>query len=186
MIIYKKGNLLDLASEGLYDIVLHGANCFCKMDDGIALQFALAFPEILHADFLTEIADKNKLGTYTEANVTRLNKNFKILNCYTQYAYAGFDIEISEFFDYQAYEKVLIKIAKQFPHAKIGMPLIGTGHAGGDMEQMLAITEKILSNHNVEIIIFDAQNLPKKFNSLKNQITLFILDIKNKFFKNKF
>lgn len=173
MIIYKKGNLLDMASEGKFDIILHGANCFCKMDDGIALQFALAFPEILHADLMTTAKDKKKLGTYTQASVTRVGKTFKVLNCYTQYGYAGLDIEVAEWFDYQAYEQVLTLIAQQYPTEKIGMPLIGTGHAGGDLEKILQITERCLKYNHVEVIIFSEHNVPKQYHSIKNGTVLF-------------
>lgn len=185
MIIYKRDNLIELAEEGHYDVILHGANCFCKMDDGIALQFAEHFPEILHADLLTISQDKTKLGTYTTATVKRVDKEFEILNCYVQYAYAGYDIEISELFDYEAYERVLKTISVNFKNKKIGMPLIGTGHAGGDLDRILDITEKILKNNNVEIIIFSDRTIVKQYSTIKNYSMLYIQQFYN-FFHNQF
>jgi O-acetyl-ADP-ribose deacetylase (regulator of RNase III) len=181
MIKYKRGDLLELTDDGRYDIILNGCNCFCKMDDGIALQFAEHFPEVLHADYLTNIRDKNKLGTYIEIPILRNNKSFSILNCYTQYGYAGLDIEMSEFFDYESYEKIILDVSIKYENKKIGMPLIGTGHAGGDLQKILEITEKILKNNNVEIVIFSPHLVPKQFYTIKNKISLIIDEIKTYF-----
>lgn len=176
MIVYKKGNIFDFIYEGRYDIVLQGCNCFCKMDDGIALQFAQHFPEVLLSDINTNYKDKNKLGTFIEVDIERFDQHFKILNCYTQYAYAGYDIEVFDYFDYEAFEKILVKISEYNKNLKIGMPLIGSGHAGGDVERILCLIEKYLSNHNVEIALYNTNFLPKQFYSFKNQSVIFYQD----------
>ena len=36
MLKHAKGNLLDLAEAGEFDIVVQGCNCFCAMGGGIA------------------------------------------------------------------------------------------------------------------------------------------------------
>lgn len=173
MIVYKKGNIFDFIYEGRYDVVLQGCNCFCKMDDGIALQFAQHFPEVLLADINTVYKDENKLGTFVEVNIERFDKKFKIFNCYTQYAYAGYDIEVFDYFDYQSFETILEQISKFDKSIKIGMPLIGSGHAGGDVERILSLIEKYLSKHNVEISLYNTNSLPKQFYSYKNQLIIF-------------
>lgn len=172
MIFYKKGNIFDFIYEGRYDIILQGCNCFCKMDDGIALQFAQHFPEVLLADLKTQFKDKSKLGTFVPISIERFDNKFQILNCYTQFAFAGHDIETFDYFDYDSFETILKKISLYDKKTRIGMPLIGSGHAGGDVERILQLIEKYLSKHNVEIALYNSQFLPKQYMSLKNQLKI--------------
>lgn len=37
------GNLIELAKQGMFDVIAHGCNCFCTMGAGIAPQMARAF-----------------------------------------------------------------------------------------------------------------------------------------------
>lgn len=180
MIVYKKGNLFDFIYEGRYDIILQGCNCFCKMDDGIALQFAEHFPEVLLADLHTTPKDRTKLGTIIEVDIERFEKKFKILNCYTQYAFAGYDIEIFDYFEYESFEKILQKISQYDKKIRIGLPLIGSGHAGGDVERILSMIEKYLSKHRVEIALYNTNSIPKQFNSIKNKSILFFQEVIDK------
>lgn len=170
MIKYKKGNIFDLIYDNKYDIVLHGCNCFCKMDDGINLQFAQNFPEVLYADFQTEFADKTKLGTFIEVNISRFEHQFKIINCYTQFSFPGSDLEKFDYFEYEHFETIISELSKKYKNEKIGMPLIGSGHVGGDVFKILSIIEKHLKNHNVEVSLYNSNSLPPQFKTLKNQI----------------
>lgn len=172
MIVYKKGNLFDFIYEGKYDIVLQGCNCFCKMDDGISLQFAQHFPEVLLADIHTIPKDKTKLGTFTSISVERFDKKFEILNCYTQFAFGGYDIEIFDYFDYEAFEEILKKLSQYDKSIRFGMPLIGSGHAGGDVDRILSLIEKYLSQHNIEIALYNTNYLPKQYMSVKNKLKI--------------
>ncbi len=43
MINYIDGDLIKLALQGEFDVVVHGCNCFCTMGAGIAPQMAAAF-----------------------------------------------------------------------------------------------------------------------------------------------
>lgn len=172
MIVYKKGNLFDFIYEGKYDIVLQGCNCFCKMDDGISLQFAQNFPEVLLADMKTTPKDKSKLGTIISIPIERFDKKFTIFNCYTQFAFAGYDIEIFDYFDYEAFEKILKNLEKYNQSIRFGMPLIGSGHAGGDVDRILALIEKYLSKHNIEIALYNSNYLPKQYMYLKNRLKI--------------
>lgn len=181
MIIYKKGNLFDFIYEGKYDIILQGCNCFCKMDDGIALQFAQNFPEVLFADLQTLPKDKNKLGTFVSIPIERFDKKFEILNCYTQFAFSGYDIETFDYFDYIAFEEILKKISQFDKKLRIGMPLIGSGHAGGDVDRILNLIEKYLSNHKIEIALYNTNYLPNQYMLFKNRIINFLNDFIEKF-----
>ena len=63
MIRYIDGDLLKLADEGHFDLIAHGANCFCVMGSGIAPQIKAKYPEAYEADCKTTAGDVNKLGT---------------------------------------------------------------------------------------------------------------------------
>lgn len=173
MIKYKKGDLVVLSQEGKYDVVLHGINCHCYMSDGIALQLANIFPAIKKADLQTVAKDKGKMGTFQAIAVSCNVRQFLILNCYTQFNYAGYDIEEPDLFNYEAFEKILKNIAQQYCNKKIGMPLIGSGHAGGNMDKIISIIEKTLNKCNVDIIIY-SNNIPKQYYSFFNKIKCLI------------
>lgn len=49
------------------------------------------------------------------------------------------------------------------------MPLIGTGHAGGNMDRIIDIIKKELKYNNVDIIVYSKHNQPKELKSLMNK-----------------
>ena len=61
------GNLLEMAKNGEFDIIIHGCNCLHTMGAGIAKYIKQDFPEAFQADKKTKYADKQKLGTFSEA-----------------------------------------------------------------------------------------------------------------------
>lgn len=127
------GDLLALAKNNDFDIILHGCNCFNIMGAGIAKQIAEQFPDARLADVETVAGDPGKLGTYTIGMHGRL----VILNCYTQYETS----RTNDVFDYHAFERVLSKIARRFGKWRIGVPMIGMGLAGGDPERIIPMLE---------------------------------------------
>jgi len=62
---YAKGDLLKMAEEGKFDVIVHGCNCFNTMGAGIARQIARRFPEAYAADCETIASDISKLGTFS-------------------------------------------------------------------------------------------------------------------------
>ena len=144
---HTKGNLLDLAEAGEFDIVVQGCNCFNTMGGGIAKEIRERYPEVAKADAETERGDYRKLGTYTEGfawfNERKVNdtdfdaNNYIIVNAYTQYKMStGQDV-----FEYTAFELILQKLAHEYPNTRIGFPYIGMGLAGGDKERIMAMLE---------------------------------------------
>jgi O-acetyl-ADP-ribose deacetylase (regulator of RNase III) len=132
---HTKGNLLDLAEAGEFDVVIHGANCFCVMGGGIAREIRERYPAAAMADNATIKGDYNKLGNYTVAY--NMAPHFIILNCYTQYNMSrGTDV-----FEYTAFQLILEKLTFAFPGKRIGMPYIGMGLAGGDPETIIPMIE---------------------------------------------
>ena len=61
----KRGNLIDLAFEGHFDIIVQGCNCQCRMKSGIAKEIARRIPKAEEIDNETVIGDKSKLGKFT-------------------------------------------------------------------------------------------------------------------------
>lgn len=65
------GDLLQLAVDGHFDVIIHGCNCQCQMGKGIALAIKRRFPEAYAADCRTAKGDVAKLGTISVAEVDR-------------------------------------------------------------------------------------------------------------------
>lgn len=135
MLEHAKGNLIQMAKDGEFDIILHGCNCFNIMGAGIAAQIAVEFPDAKTADDETIKGDPGKLGTYTMG----IDENLLILNCYTQYGTASHGNQ--DVFEYTAFERVLSKIVHRFGMCNIGLPYIGMGLAGGDKDRILPLIE---------------------------------------------
>jgi O-acetyl-ADP-ribose deacetylase (regulator of RNase III) len=127
-----KGNLLDLAEAGEFDIVVQGCNCFNTMGGGIAREIRERYPHVAEVDSKTVRGDYRKLGTWTQENVILKNGTvtFDIINAYTQYNMSqGTDV-----FEYIAFQLILEKLTFVYPGKRIGLPYIGMGLAGGDKD----------------------------------------------------
>jgi len=84
-----EGDLIRLALQGEFDVIIHGCNCFCQMGAGIAATIKTVFPEAYEADLQTPKGDKEKLGTFSYATVLRDNNEITIINAYSQYHWRG-------------------------------------------------------------------------------------------------
>lgn len=149
------GDLLKLAKQGEFDVIVHGANCFNTMGGGIAKQIRDQFPEAYAADCATLKGDRSKLGHYTTATVNGLT----IVNAYTQYSYGQFG-KSKDLFEYDAFIYILDQLALEFPGKRFGFPLIGTGLAGGDAITIVEILELFstqieASGGSVTLVDFD-------------------------------
>jgi O-acetyl-ADP-ribose deacetylase (regulator of RNase III) len=131
-----KGNLLDLAEEGKFDVIVHGCNCFHTMGSGIAKQIKDRYPAAYAADLETEYGDRRKLGTYSKAHVPKLF-GFTVVNAYTQYGFNYFNSN-RDVFEYDAFEIFLESLSQDFKGMRIGIPLIGMGLAHGDTIRIMS------------------------------------------------
>jgi O-acetyl-ADP-ribose deacetylase (regulator of RNase III) len=132
MLKHTKGNLLDLAEAGEFDIVVQGCNCFNTMGGGIAREIRERYPLVASVDMATGCGDYNKLGNWTECDAGGENR-FTVINAYTQYNMSqGTDV-----FEYTAFELILQKLCHAYGDKRIGLPYIGMGLAGGDKEVIL-------------------------------------------------
>ena len=130
MQVTTSGNLITMAENGQFDIIVQGCNCHNTMGRGIAKEIRERYPEAYASDCRTIKSDPKKLGTFSAANVTAHNGNkFTIINAYTQYNYSGNKLHA----DYAAIRKAFNLIARTYPvTSRIAYPLIGAGLAGGD------------------------------------------------------
>ena len=158
MLKHTKGNLLNLAEAGEFDIVVQGCNCFNTMGGGIAREIRERYPYAAHIDNETKRGYYMKLGTWTESEAgdyfdtftySRNNKfqfgdpkRFTIINAYTQYNMStGEDV-----FEYTAFQLILEKLEFAYPTSRIGFPYIGMGLAGGDKDIIIPMLEIFAMN----------------------------------------
>ena len=80
-----RGDLIKLALDGHFDVIVHGCNCQCVMGAGIALSIRNTFPEAFAADLATSKGDRAKLGTISVAAVERGGHSIAVVNGYTQF-----------------------------------------------------------------------------------------------------
>lgn len=132
---HAQGNLLHLAEEGLFDIVVQGCNCQCRMGSGIAREIRAYYPQAWNVDMLTLEGDYTKLGTWTDADCGK----FRIINAYTQFETAKAPGE--DVFEYLSFELILQKLAHVYPGHRFGFPYIGMGLANGNKERILTMLE---------------------------------------------
>lgn len=150
-----KGNLIDMAEQGMFDVIVHGCNCQNTMGSGIAKELRARYPGAYWAD---EIAYRdafngdgwfegkpiNLLGTYSETTDTENFREFKfrIINAYTQINYLPRGVD---HFEYGSFLLILRKLAAVYPNKRFGLPYIGMGLAGGDPKQIMPIIEAFAS-----------------------------------------
>lgn len=151
-----KGDLLKLADKGMFDVIVHGCNCFHTMGASIAYQIAKKYPHIYEIDKQTNFGSKGKLGTYTFGTCIAKKSNppkfFTIINAYTQYSYSTQKPQ----FEYKAFEKILGDIGEDFNYVNsIGFPLIGCRLAGGDKNTVLSMIEEFSKHFNGEVTVVE-------------------------------
>jgi hypothetical protein len=146
MLKHTKGNLLDLAEAGEFDIVVQGCNCFNTMGGGIAREIRERYPEVATVDAKTKKGDYNKLGNWTEHMAIARDREpqsyYTIINAYTQYNMSkGTDV-----FEYLAFAVILQKLEFAYGSKRIGFPYIGMGLAGGRKEIIIRMIENFANS----------------------------------------
>ena len=149
-----KGDLLKLAQQGEFDVIVHGCNCMCTMGAGIAKGIKAQFPAAFKVDQATKKGDRAKLGTCTHADCpSRTGGKVTVVNAYTQYDYKGRGVKV----DYDAVRKCMRWIAKRYQSKSIGLPMIGAGLAGGDWAKIQTIIAEEMQGTNVTVVEFAAK-----------------------------
>lgn len=142
-----KGDLVRQAAQ--FNVIVHGCNCFCTMESGIAPQIKAKWPEAYAVDCKTEKGNKSKLGTISHTNQTKPI----IVNAYTQYKYG----RLGRHCDYNALRSCMKEIRTKFAGKKIGMPKIGAGLAGGDWNIIQRIIFEELNKEDITIVEWEKE-----------------------------
>ena len=143
-----QGDLLKHASEGAFDVIAHGCNCFCTMGAGIAKGIAAQFPPALEADRQTAKGDRAKLGTCSFAETVTAHGKLTVVNAYTQFHYWGRGDKA----DYAAIRACMRWLAEHYSQSRIGLPKIGAGLAGGDWPRIEAIMDEELADCDATVV----------------------------------
>lgn len=156
MIKYVKGDLIQLALQGKFDVIVHGCNCFCTMGAGIAKQMNQYFqtnePDFFKMESEYYCGDINKLGCIDWISAKKVNLgcrfiNLIIVNAYTQY-------NLGKSLNYNALELCMKKINHTFKGKHIGLPQIGCGIAGGNWKKVEEIINKTLTDCTCTVVIY--------------------------------
>ena len=145
MIRYIDGDLVKESDN--FDVIAQGCNCFCVMESGIAPQIKAKFPEAYAVDCATIKGDKSKLGTITHT----LNTKPVVVNIYSQYDTKG-RREGKMDLDYDALRSGLKELKAKFSGKHIGLPMIGSGLAGGSWDIIEQIIEEEMRGEYVTIV----------------------------------
>ena len=145
-----QGDLIQLAQDGEFDLIVHGCNCFATMGAGIAKGIKATFPEAYEADLTTPRGEQTKLGTCSFAEVTRNGRSLVVVNAYTQFDWRGSGQKL----DYEAVRSCMRWIRQRFGGKRIGLPKLGAGLAGGDWPTIAAIMEEELAGENIMLVEF--------------------------------
>ncbi len=145
-----RGDLIEEALNGTFNLIIHGCNCHCTMGAGIARGIKTIFPEAYQVDCTTRKGDMTKLGTISCATVERDGRELVIVNAYTQFDYSGADFLV----DYDAVRECMKAVKKQFSGKRIAYPKIGAGLAGGQWSVISLIIKEELAGEDHTLVEF--------------------------------
>jgi O-acetyl-ADP-ribose deacetylase (regulator of RNase III) len=131
MLQHAKGNLIDMAEQGMFDIIVHGCNCQNTMGSGIAKEIRARYPGVYQADTLATQQWRNpvaKLGNFSTYTTIANGHPFVVINAYTQLHYLPRGID---HFEYESFYIILKKL-ESLGGVRFGFPYIGMGLAGGN------------------------------------------------------
>lgn len=139
-----KGDLIQLALAGEFEVIIHGCNCFCTMGAGIAKTIKQQFPPAYAADLKTPKGDRAKLGSISVATASTPAGEVTVVNGYTQFDWKGRGVKA----DYDAIRKVFQQVKARFSGRSIGYPAIGAGLAGGNWQIIAEIIDQELAGED--------------------------------------
>jgi O-acetyl-ADP-ribose deacetylase (regulator of RNase III) len=161
-----KGDLIELAKQGNFDVIAHGCNCMSHMGAGIAPQMAKAFganqfemekwgptiEKLGNIDHDTVVLGENAIWSLSKCKNNRNEPELAVVNAYTQYHYGH---KFGPPLDYEALTLCLRKMNLVFKGKRIGLPQIGAGLAGGDWGRIKEIIQRELKDCDVTVVIYD-------------------------------
>lgn len=160
------GDIVSLAKEGHFDVLIHGAHCFNYMGHGVADSIAKAFPLSFDADMATAKGDKGKMGTYSYAVCeSDAGHPLVVINGYTQYNYGVPHYQSKAGFDYTSFDGLCQRIHKRLGGRglRFGYPLIGGDRGNAEHRKVLAIMERHFAAENRTLVLYNEPGRKKKY-----------------------
>jgi O-acetyl-ADP-ribose deacetylase (regulator of RNase III) len=153
-----KGDLIEMALDGKFDVIVHGCNCFRTMGAGIARQIAKQWPGAFAADEKTPKGDSTKLGTYSMyVTDARNGRPLFIVNAYTQFDFRGpKNVNYTAIRD--AFRGIKESLEGSPSKLRIGIPKIGCGLAGGDWIKVEAIIDDEMRGEDITCVEYEVSN----------------------------
>ena len=145
----RSGDLIALAKAGEFDVIVHGCNCQCAMDAGIAKQIKAEFPAAYAADCATP-QSAEKLGQISTAQIDCNGHALTVVNAYTQAHWRGSGVLA----DYDAIRLAMRRIKTQFSGRRIAYPKIGAGLARGDWSRIARIIDEELAGETHTLVLY--------------------------------
>jgi len=146
------GDLIKLALEGEFDVIVHGCNCQNRMGAGIALQIKRTFPDAFAQDKFYHHHMRNYMGRCSFSHTSEPT----VINAYTQKniylgGYGSGDTLIDR---ENAIRTVFRKLNKIFngKNKRIGIPKIGAGLAGGNWSRIKQIIEEETPDIDITLV----------------------------------
>lgn len=168
-----KGDLIEYAKQGIFDVIAHGCNCHSTMGAGLAPQMAKTFGcdkfemeligsdinKLGNIDYQTFVLGENVIWSLEDAKNNRNEPELTVVNAYTQYNYGRNHSDgVLRPIDYEALTLCLRKMNMVFQGKRIGLPMIGAGLAGGDWDHIKYLIQKELRDCQVTIVIYKKEN----------------------------
>lgn len=160
-----KGDLVELAKQNEFDVLIHGIHCFNYANSGVAKAIGTTFPEAFHADQRTIKGDRSKLGSYSYAVCHPNNQPLVIINAYTQYYFGHKHYKCPTGFDYTSFRRLFEKIKLRF-HGRglrFGFPLIGGDRGNADPHQVIGIIQEALPNESLTLVLLTEPGRKKQY-----------------------
>ena len=143
------GDLIGLALQGEFDMIVHGCNIYHIMGAGIAKEIKQVFPEAYMADLQTKYGDHNKLGSISVG--WKLLPEFRVLgiiNAYTQ-TKPGPTAKL------EYIRSCFKEIKKCHNGSRFGVPKIGCGYGGLDWKDVEPIIDEELEGEEYTYVFYE-------------------------------
>jgi O-acetyl-ADP-ribose deacetylase (regulator of RNase III) len=151
------GNLITLANNNEFDVIVHGCNCFCTQKSGLAPQMVKAYGTDKFPMEAEEFkGDLNKLGQIDYKTLNVGSGELIVVNAYSQYSFGRVSkSNPTPPVDYDALRLIFRKMNTIFKGKRIGLPGIGTGLAGGSLDLVKTMMIEEFTDCDITFVTYD-------------------------------
>jgi len=162
-----KGNLISLALDKKFDVIVHGCNCQGTMKSGIAKDFVKYFKadqffsqgieNLGNIEYNTFVIGEKAIWNLNDGKNNKKEHELIVVNAYTQIWSTSTNPAgpLSQHIDYDAFSVCLKKINTIFKGKNIGIPKIGAGRANGNWDLIKLILSYEITDCNLTIVYYD-------------------------------